>query len=230
MVGVIEAEGPRQNRVTPTGEIIRHAARGLFMGNRGCLHDANGALGRSRWKSTLWIICQLEFKGRRRPLMSPGQYTELFFLDEAVALAAGHRPCGECRRDEYRKFIAGWAAGNGTPEPDRKTMDAALHAARVDPRTKTQIAHRAPCASLPDGTFIRHGDRQFPHLVLGDRLIPFEDYTYGGAVGRPDGPVDVLTPAPTIGVLCGGYFPVLHETALSLAAVPHLGQGRRHAP
>jgi hypothetical protein len=210
-----EADRRRQNRVAPTGEIIRHPARGLFMGNRGCLHDANGVLGRSHWKSTLWIICRLEFKGRRRPLMSPGRYTELFFLDEAVALAAGHRPCGECRRDEYRRFIASWAAGNGTAEPDRKAMDAALHAARVDPRTRTQIVHRAPCDSLPDGVFIRFGERQLPHLVLGDSLIRFEDYSYREAVGRPEGLVEVLTPAPTIGALRGGYSPVVHETAPS---------------
>jgi hypothetical protein len=145
--------------------------------------------------------------------MSPGRYTELFFLDEAVALAAGHRPCGECRRGEYRKFIASWAAGNGTPAPDRKAMDAALHEARVDPRTKTRIVDRARCGSLPDGAFIRFGERQLPHLVLGDRLIPFEDYAYGNAVGRPDGPVEVLTPAPAVGALRGGYSPVLHETA-----------------
>ena len=188
------------------------------MGNRGCLHDTNGLLGASRWRSTLWIICRLEFKGRRRPLMSPGRYTELFFLDEAGALAAGHRPCGECRRDEYRKFITSWAAGNGTAEPDRKTMDDALHEARVDPRTKTQIVHRAPCGSLPDGAFIRFGEPRLPHLVLGDRLIAFEDYAYGETVGRPNGVVEVLTPAPTIGALRGGYSAHLHPTALSRRA------------
>jgi hypothetical protein len=221
---------PLQNRVTPTGEIIRHPARGLFMGNRGCLHDASGVLGVSRWTSTLWIVCRLEFKGRRRPLMSPGRYTELFFLDEAVALAAGHRPCGECRRDDYRKFIESWAAGNKTSKPDRKALDAALHAARVDSRSRTQITHQEECGSLPDGAFIRFGERRRPHLVLGDLLIPFEDYSYGRAVRRPEaGVVEVLTPAPAVGALRGGFSPTLHETAASQRGLSRAPEGGRRA-
>lgn len=148
--------------------------------------------------------------------MSPGKYTELFFLDEAVALAAGHRPCGECRRDDYRTFRASWTLDNQTSEPGRKTLDAALHAARVDPHTRSQRSYQAPCGSLPDGAFIRFGERQLPHLVLGEVLIPFESYSYGKAVRRPHADlVDVLTPNPTVAALCGGYIARLHETALT---------------
>ena len=95
---------PRQNRVTPLGEIIAHEARGLVYGNRGCLHDDDGWI-RRRYAGKLWISCRLSFKGRRRELVRPGRFTELFFLDEATALAAGHRPCAECRREDYNRFV-----------------------------------------------------------------------------------------------------------------------------
>lgn len=209
-------KSPRQNRVTPEGEIIIHSARGLFMGNRGCLHDNDGQLGRARWRSTTWIVCRLEFKGRRREIMAPGRYTELFFLDEAVALAAGHRPCAECRREDYKRFVAGWAEGHSSSLPASNEMDRVLHESRIDRVAKRQRTFRAEARHLPDGVFIRSQDTAVPRLVLGDRLIPFEDYAYGHPIPRPpDEKVDVLTPAPTVAAMRAGYTPRLHESVLN---------------
>jgi hypothetical protein len=212
----VSAPRPLQNRVTPSGEIIRHSARGLFMGNRGCLHDAEQALRTARWRSRLWIICRTEFKGRKRQVMTPGRYTELFFLDEAVALAAGHRPCAECRREDYRRFAACWAEGNGGALPKAGEMDRILHEARVDPRTREQRTFRADSDGLPDGVFIRWGEPGLPHLLLGYKAYPFRDYRYGRPVPRPSGSeVEVMTPRPTVNTLRAGYRPVIHP---SLAA------------
>lgn len=200
-----------QNRVTPTGEIVADPARGLFMGNRGILHDDARRLGKARWRHKNWIICLLAFKGRRRDVMSPRRYTELFFLDEAVALAAGHRPCAECRRDRYRAFVAAWmaAAGHDGPPPRARELDAALHAARIDPAIRRQRAYLADLAGLPDGVFVRLEDA--PLLVLGDRLLPWTHGGYGGAVARPSGgPVCVLTPRPAVAAMTAGYRPELH--------------------
>jgi hypothetical protein len=207
----VSAPRPLQNRVTPSGEIIRHSARGLFMGNRGCMHDAKQNLGKARWRSKLWIICRTEFKGRKRQVMAPGRYTELFFLDEAVALAAGHRPCAECRREDYRHFVAAWAEGNGVPMPRAGEMDRVLHEARVDPQTRAQKTFRAHIDRLPDGVFLRLGN--VPHLLLGALAYPFENYAYGRPMQRPRGEeVDVMTPAPTVNTLKAGYRPVLHPS------------------
>ena len=176
---------PLQNRVTPAGGIIADPARGLFMGNRGILHDDARRLGKARWRHRNWITCLLDFKGRRRHVMRPRGYTELFFLDEAVALAAGHRPCAECRRDRYRDFQAAWMAGAGRdgPPPKAPALDAALHAARIDPRTRRQRSFQADLAGLPDGVFIR--PEGIPLLVLGDSLRPWTPGGYGAAIARP---------------------------------------------
>src|SRR4051812_41375437 len=127
---------PRQNRVTPFGEIIAVRNRGTLMGNRGVLHNNAGTIRRA-WQLRRWILCVLEFKGRKRAVMSPGCYTELFFLDEATGLAAGHRPCAECQCQRFREFRAAWVAGNavshGTPTPTAGEIDGRLHAARVVP-------------------------------------------------------------------------------------------------
>src|SRR5690606_9191936 len=126
---------PLQNRVTPEGEIIATAARGTLMGNRGgCLHGPDRRLGRRRWVTRQWICCELQFRGRHRQVMTPGQYTELFFLDEATALAAGHRPCFECRRADAVRFARTWAQIEGqTGRASAPHMDAALHAERLGP-------------------------------------------------------------------------------------------------
>ena len=214
---------PLQNRVTPTGAIVADPARGLFMGNRGILHDGRKRLGRARWRHKHWIVCVLVFRGRRRRVMEPRRYTELFFLDEAVALAAGHRPCAECRRGRYQAFLAGWANGTGHvgATPKAAAFDDILHAARIDPRHRRQLTWEASLADLPDGTFIRLGDGDnddVPLLVLGDALPGWTPDGYRNAMKRPRTPVvTVLTPRPTVSALAGGYMPALHPSASGCA-------------
>jgi len=175
------------------------------MGNRGCMHDAEGRIVR-RWTTKAWIACRLSFKGRRRTLMQPGRYTELFFLDEATAAAAGHRPCAECRRGDYRAFRGLWEEVHG-PVRGVAEIDALLHAARVGPGTGAQRRHRADWTDLPDGSFALHGDR--PHLVLGDRLLPHAPAGYGPALPRPpQGTTEVLTPAPVVALMRAGWKPM----------------------
>lgn len=202
---------PRRNRVTPTGEIVADPARGLFMGNRGILHDESGRLTGLPWRHRAWICCLTAFRGRRRALMQPGRYTELFFLDEAVALAAGHRPCAECRREAYDRFRAAWARA-GLGETRAQAMDRLLHAARVRPRRAGQVSHEAAADSLPDGCFVALPGG--PALVLGGGVRPWSFAGYGAPLPRPAGRVTVLTPAPLVAVLAAGYGPVLHGSAV----------------
>lgn len=188
-----------QNRVTPTGAIIATDARGTFMGNRGILHDEHGRLVRTH-RNTMWLICVLEFKGRRRRVMSPGTYTELFFLDEAVALAAGHRPCGECRRTAYRAFLD--ATGSGSA----RDLDRSLNRSRREPGVS------APFDTLPDGTFVTvDGECR---LLWQNRL---HRWTPGGYVDpiRATGAAEVITPALTVTALRQGYRAAVHPSALS---------------
>lgn len=198
---------PRQNRVQPDGQIIAHPARGLFMGNRGCLHDAAGRLGRARWRHPHWITCLTAFRGRKRPLMQPGLYTELFFLDEAVAAAAGHRPCAECRRAEYAAFRKLWSALHGPA--DAGGIDRALHAARIE--GGRQRHHQAPAAGLPEGAFVLWQDA--PHLVTPRGLHPHAPTGYGPPLPRPGGTLTVLTPAPLVAMMAAGWCVVLHPSA-----------------
>ena len=200
-----------QNRVLPTGDIIADPARGTLTGNRGILHDDAQHLGTARWRHPHWISCVLEWNGTRRTPMTPGTWTELFFLDEAVAMAAGHRPCALCRRPAFRAFQAAWADGTGLPA-DAPSIDRALHAARVT-RDRRQVRHDAPLSTLPDGTFILWQDR--PHLVRRDRLHPWTPAAYGPPLPRPEATVTVLTPAPMVATLGAGYVPQIHPTALT---------------
>ena len=200
---------PLQNRVLPTGEIVADPAHGTLMGNRGILHDDTRALRRARWRHSHWVTCRLVFKGRQRAIMRPGAYTELFFLDEAVALAAGHRPCAECRRQDYRRFRAAFEVATG-PVESAAGMDRRLHAARVT-RTRRQITHEAECGALPDGAFVALERDSW--LVLGDRLHRFTPAGYTETRLRPAGIVTLLTPAPTIAALAAGYRPTIHESA-----------------
>lgn len=201
---------PRQNRVTPMGEIVASPARGMFMGNRGVLHDAEGRLGPARWRHKRWICCRLAFKGRRRSVMTPGAYTELFFLDEAVALAAGHRPCAECRRDDFLYFQK---AFDGDLKADQ--IDATLHAARAVPRRFGPRHHRARAEGLPAGSFVLDPVDATPCLVRGDTALPWHPAGYGPPRPRPEGVVTVLTPEPTLRALAAGYEPVLHPSAVA---------------
>lgn len=200
---------PRQNRVQPTGEIIATATRGAFLGNRGILHDdtahAHGHLTHRRWRHKAWVCCVLDFKNRRRKLMSPNRYTELFFHDEAVAFAAGHRPCGECRRRDHTAFLA--AAGHS----GRVTLfDDHLHAARAIPRSYGQRRHTADAASLPDGAFLLTDTG--PALIWQDAAHPFAPQGYGAPQIKPVGAVTVLTPEPTLVALREGFQPTVRLT------------------
>lgn len=209
---------PLRNRATPLGEIVADPARGLVYANRGVLVNARGALSR-RFDGRRWIACRLEFKGRRRrPLMAPGRYTELFFLDEATAFAAGHRPCGECRYEDYRRFAAIWQRLH-PGDVGADAMDHRLHAERVDPRTRGQRRQERGFGDLPDGAFVLADDR--PWLVHGDALL---EWTPAGYVAerraRPrSGTAVVLTPPSLVEVLRTGWdpagVPMLHPSALS---------------
>ncbi|MEL7012817.1 MAG: hypothetical protein AAFO72_06010 [Pseudomonadota bacterium] len=199
---------PLQNRVVPTGEIIAHPARGLIMGNRGILHDENKTLLKRRWQHTHWVTCLTDFKDRKRPLMEPGNYTELFFLDEAVSLAAGHRPCAECRRSAYMRFRTRFDMANGTTT--LPALDRMLHRDRVT-RKREQVRFDAPLESLPDGTMILYRDQA--HLVLGDGLLRYSPDGYMDRIARPGGVVTVLTPRCTVATLALGYVPELHMSA-----------------
>ena len=211
-----------QNRVTPTGEIIADPARGTLMGNRGILHDAQQRLGAARWRHPHWIFCQLAFKGRWRQVMAPRRYTELFFLDEATALAAGHRPCGECRRADFSRFQAAWRRAFGAHDASAGAIDRALHQARVEPRSRRQIRVAARLDDLPDGAVVLLPNDPTPFLVRGELLHPWRPGGYGSPCTRRSGRVCVLTPAPTIAVLRAGYAPGHHASA---DALPSRGAG-----
>lgn len=206
---------PRQNRVSPFGDIVSDPARGLFMGNRGILHDAEGKLGAARWRHPHWIICLTEFKDRRRAVMSPDRYTELFFSDEAAALAAGHRPCAECRRAAYNDFCRAWTAGQGADHllraPD---IDATLHGQRVQARNRRQITYRENLSALPDGAFFSCLSAPGAAILkAGDRLWKWSFAGYALIAGKDTDPneiVEVLTPRATVSALAAGYRPELH--------------------
>jgi len=203
---------PLTNRVDPFGEIFAHPARGLWMGNRGWLHDASGRILRP-WQVRRWIICQLEFRGRHREVMSPRRtWTELFFLDEATAFAAGHRPCGECRNADYRRFRALWRALHPSDPPGVDAIDRRLHEERVIGRQKR--VSRADLSTLPDGTFITKNGRAW--LVLDRALLAWSPAGYVERQDRaPGGEVDVLTPSSIVELFRGGYRPHVHATSTS---------------
>ena len=180
-----------QNRVTPLGELIADPARGLVYGNRGCLHDATGAIRRHH-AGRRWIACRLEFRGwERGPLLQPGRFTELFFLDEATAFAAGHRPCALCRHDDYRRFVGFWR-GRHVGLVGADDIDVRLHEERLDASAKRQRHHTADLATLPDGAFVVHDG--VPHLVLGSELLQWSPSGYDHRIPRGLGPVETITP------------------------------------
>jgi hypothetical protein len=198
---------PLQNRVTPMGAIIAHPARGRFMGNRGCLHDEQKRLSGRRWTTRAWICCALDFKGRKREVMAPRHYTELFFLDEATALAAGHRPCFECRRRDAERFRAGWreAVGDATTAA---AMDDRLHAERLPDRAGRRRAWQAQLDSLPDGVFLLDRDYGEPRLLWKGRLHRWTPAGYDGSLPALEGArLEVLTPPALVAVLRAGYVP-----------------------
>jgi hypothetical protein len=187
----VDAGGPRRNRVTPLGELIAVQERGLVYGNRGCLHDDRGQVRRG-YAGRRWIACRLEFRGRRRPLLQPGRYTELFFLDEATALAAGHRPCAECRRTDYDLLVAIWRLLH-PGQVGADAIDRQLHAERLDPTRRARRLQRAELDELPDGAFVLHEGA--PYLVLGKSLLRWTPSGYTTAQPRGSGRhVQLITP------------------------------------
>ncbi len=203
---------PLQNRVDPFGTLIADPGRGRFFGNRGGrFHRDNRSLGARRWVSRAWICCRLEFKGRHRNVWGAG-YTEVFFLDEVTALAAGHRPCFECRRADAHAFAAAFAVGKSRP-PHAAEMDRVLHAERLIGRDKRR--HRLPIDDLPDGAFVtlsEEAGRAF--AARGAVLLPWTPAGYQSPRPRPAGIIaEVLTPPAILAVLAAGYRPIWHDSA-----------------
>jgi hypothetical protein len=198
---------PLQNRMTPLGEVIADPARGLVYGNRGCLHDDSGRI-RRRFNGRRWIACRLNFRGwHRSPLMQPGRFTELFFLDEATAFAAGHRPCALCRREDYVRFTERWR-GLHPEDTGADAIDARLHAERFDAVSRTQRHHASNPHELPNGAFVlRNGE---PNLVLGTGLLRWTPVGYADRESRPKGgAVEVITPPSLLAVLRSDWRPVV---------------------
>ena len=211
---VIKDEGlPRQNRVTPTGELIMTPARGQFMGNRGVLHNKEGELTAKRWTHQQWIICKLQFKDRKRELMSPGCYTELFFHDEATALTAGHRPCFECNRERYNQFKAAWLAGSPEygfdPKVSIKEIDRIIHSERVD-RKKQKVTWLSKLKDLPDGVMVSfHKECEECFLLKNGSLFSWAPNGYEeGFRTENDEEVYVLTPKSVVNAIRSGFVPV----------------------
>jgi hypothetical protein len=219
---------PLRNRVTPFGEIVPVGGRGLLMGNRGILHDDQRTIIRDS-QVHRWIACRLEFRGRHRTVMRPGSYTELFFLDEAAALAAGHRPCAECRWRDYQAFQAAWRLVHPGEPALADVMDARLHAER---RVRAWVKRTAPgeLADLPDGTYVALDGRAW--LVWSDRLFAWAADRYVDDRPRPTaGTVTVLTPPSLVGVLQAGYRPMVHPSVSGprLASWPSVHPEGAHA-
>ena len=197
---------PLRNRVTPLGELIAIPARGLVFGNRGRLHDGDRRIHRSH-DGRRWIACRLEFRGRQREPMPPGRYTGLFFLDEATALAAGHRPCAECRHEDYRSFLAPTGAA-GADELDRR-----LHAERLGGDAHGRRLHERRLETLPDGAFVLLDAAAW--LVLGDALQQWTPGGYAERRRRRRGRGVVVTPPTSLDVLASGWsggVPLLHPS------------------
>lgn len=210
---------PLQNRVTPLGELIADPARGLVYGNRGCLHDDEGHI-RRRYNGKRWIACRLQFRGwQRERLLAPGRFTELFFLDEVTALAAGHRPCALCRREDYERLRAIWSRLH-PGQAGADAIDARLHGERLDPTTRSQLRRPAALEALPDGAFVLTHDA--PHLVLGEELLEWTPAGYTTRRPRePHATVQLITPPSLVEVLRAGWHPLVplvHPSALATAA------------
>ena len=203
---------PLQNRVTPFGEIVAIPERGLLMGNRGILHDENQRIVRS-WQVRRWIACVTEFRGRHRQVMSPHTYTELFFLDEATAFAAGHRPCAECRHADYVSFKQAWAAWSGA-SMSADQMDDVLHNDRLggSGASQRQRTYQEEIGALPDGVFIRLDGAAWLHWQ--GRLLKWTPAGYTTRRSAPaSGSVEVLTPRALVATFRAGYQPMVHPSA-----------------
>ena len=202
---------PLQNRVTPTGDIIATPHRGMFTGNRGIIHDPATKTLTRRWASQAWLTCVCEFRGRRRDVMGSRSWTELFFLDEATAFAAGHRPCFYCRGIDANRFRAAWEAGNGVANILAREIDAVLHRERLDGRAKRLHPLPAPIEQLPDGAMVQNGSESF--LMVQGRALAWSPAGYRQAQNALEDTM-LLTPPSTLRALSAGYRPVLHPSAI----------------
>ncbi len=201
---------PDRNRVTPTGEIVAIPLRGAWTGNRGILHRDREIV--RFHASDLWITCALQFRGRWREQWQPHHYTFLFFHDDAVSLAAGHRPCAECRRAAYDDYRAAWADGLGVATPSAKEINRRLHGERIVPGTHRRRFHDVPWDELPDGAFVVLEDA--PALVFGDALVEWGHRGYGDRHPRPrGGSATAITPPSSLTALRAGYRPQIDPTA-----------------
>lgn len=193
---------PARNRVTPLGDIVAIPLRGAWTGNRGILHSGTEIV---RFHATdLWITCALQFRGRWREQWQPHRYTHLYFHDEAVSFAAGHRPCAECRRVSYDWYRSAWATGLGVDIPSATEINRQLHGERIVRGTHRRRNHEMPWGDLPDGTFaLLDGS---PVVVIGEELIEWSSEGYGARRPRLEhGFADVITPPSTVAVLRAGY-------------------------
>jgi hypothetical protein len=204
---------PLQNRVTPTGEIIATPHRGLFTGNRGIIHDpATKTLLNKRWSSPAWLTCVCEFRGRWREVMGGRSWTELFFLDEATAFAAGHRPCFYCRREDANRFRATWEMGNSVGRQRANEIDAVLHRERLARGKKRLHPLPMPLQELPDGAMVQQGVESY--LIAQGRALLWSPAGYSKVDGALNEAM-LLTPPSTLRALAAGYRPVLHPSATS---------------
>lgn len=208
---------PLQNRVLPNGNIVASSSRGTLMGNRGLLHNDLKELTRP-FRLKAWVTCELTFKGRKRQLMAPGMYTELFFLDEVTALAAGHRPCAECRRERFNEFKQAWQEAHSQSADSKikvAEIDSLLHVQRMSP-DGSNAKWKAGLTDLPVGTVIECDDRFYAVHTRG--LLPWSLDGYGKPVnGMEMGEVTVVTPRATVAALAAGFRPVFHQSAQAVA-------------
>ena len=205
---------PLQNRVTPTGDIIATPHRGMFTGNRGIIHDPATKTLTRRWAGQAWLTCVCEFRGRRREVMGARSWTELFFLDEATALAAGHRPCFFCRRLDANRFRVAWEEGNGVENVLARDIDATLHRERLDEDRKKRLHPLAvPLTQLPNGAMVRARDESY--LIAQGRALLWSPGGYREALNAIKDDAMLLTPPSTLRALGAGYRPVLHPSAMS---------------
>jgi hypothetical protein len=206
---------PLQNRVTPLGEIVADPRRGLFTGNRGIIHDpATKTLLKKRWSNPAWLICVCEFRGRRRKVMGGRSWSELFFLDEATALAAGHRPCFYCRRDDANRFRAAWEEGNRVANVLAPEIDAVLHRERFASGKKLHPLPM-PLQKLPDGVMVQAGEGSY--LIAKGKPLRWSFAGYRKA----EAPIEeamLITPPSTVRALACGFRPVLHPSVKELIA------------
>lgn len=207
---------PLQNRVTPLGALEAVSARGAWTGNRGVLHNGKKEIV-ALWRTKAWITCRLQYKGVHRIVFSPHTWSELFFLDEATAFAAGHRPCAYCRRERYNEFKRAWCEANSplldSPNPRILLIDARLHRERVR-RDRSKVTYSARFGDLPAGTFIALEGA--PYLLWRGRLFPWSHWGYGEprAPLPPEERVSVLTPASIVAMFRAGFLPEVHESVL----------------